>query len=138
MLKLDLNPPRKTLIQFGWIALFGFGLFAGLARWKWGAADWLFYSLLGLGLVMAACAALGMTRAIRPVFIAMVMLAIPIGFVVTHVLLAAIYYVLFTPVAVFFRLTGRDPLHRAWDANAKSYWNVRQRQRSPASYFRLY
>ena len=138
MLKLDLRPPRGNLIQFGWIALFGFGLFAALAHWKWGAPSWLSLGLAGLGLAMAACAAVGAIAVIRPVYIGMIFIAMPIGFVVTHVLLGGIYYVLFTPVALFFKLRGKDPLDRRWDPAARTYWHARERQRTPGSYLRLY
>jgi hypothetical protein len=52
------------------------------------------------------------------------------------ILLGLIYYGMFTPVGLAFRVAGRDPLHRKLDRAAKSYWQVRAR--SPASYLRLY
>jgi hypothetical protein len=38
------------------------------------------------------------------------------------VLLAAVYVLAVTPVGLWHRLT-RDPLQRAWDKSADSYWN---------------
>ncbi len=46
----------------------------------------------------------------------------PIGFVVSFILLAAFYFLLLTPVALVFRLIGRDALGRRFDAVAPSYW----------------
>ena len=65
-------------------------------------------------------------------------IAWPIGMVVATVLLAVIYYGLFTPVALIFRLTGRDKLERKLLPEATSYWKVRETPRTPASYLRLY
>lgn len=140
MLALDLHPPKKTLRQFATIAVVGFGAFAALAHWKWGAPSYVVWGLLGLGIWLGIEAGLDLVErgATRPVFVLMTLVAIPIGFVVSHLLLGSIYFLLFTPVALFFKLRGKDPLQRAWDAKATSYWHTRERPRSPASYFRLH
>ena len=138
MLKLDLQPPEKALIQFGWIGLPGFALLGWIAHAKWGAPQWVFFTLLGLGAAMSICALTRTTTPIRPIFIVMVAIAIPIGFVITNLALLSIWLLLFTPTALLFRLRGKDPLQRAWDGSAKSYWTVRKGPRAPASYLRLY
>ena len=46
----------------------------------------------------------------------------PIGWVVSHLALGIIYYGIFTPVALVFRLMGRDPLNRRLDRQASTYW----------------
>ena len=48
--------------------------------------------------------------------------AFPIGWVVSHALMAAIYYLVITPMAVAMRLLGRDPLDRRFDRDATTYW----------------
>ena len=48
--------------------------------------------------------------------------AMPIGYVVSHVILFAIYFLIFTPIALVFRLIGRDALHRKIDRQAATYW----------------
>ena len=40
-------------------------------------------------------------------------LAFPIGWTVSQVILLLMFYGLFTPIGLVFRLIGRDPLHRA-------------------------
>ncbi len=45
-----------------------------------------------------------------------------ISLVVNFVLLGVMFYVVVTPVALFFRLVGRDPLKRKLDFTAPSYW----------------
>jgi hypothetical protein len=49
------------------------------------------------------------------------------GFFMTHLILALIYYLVFTPVALLMRALGRDPLRLKHDRNAKSYWIKRPR-----------
>lgn len=45
--------------------------------------------------------------------------------VVSFVLLGVIFYGVVTPVALLFRLIGRDALHRRLDAGAATYWIAR-------------
>ena len=139
MIKLDLRPSEKQLRQFGWIALVGFPL-AGvvLTQTPIGAPSWVLWILLGLAGAMGLCALLGLTPVIRPVYVVMMLVSWPIGVVLSTVLLALIYYLLFTPVSLLFKLIGRDPLNRRLDRGATSYWHVREKQRAPASYVRLY
>lgn len=49
-----------------------------------------------------------------------------IGWVNTRLILGLIYYVLFTPIAVLFRIIGKDFLDRLWDAKSRSYWIPRK------------
>jgi hypothetical protein len=62
----------------------------------------------------------------------------PIGWVVTHVIMALIFYLVVTPIGVIMRLTGRDPMERAFDRGAKTYWKPRRSDPSSARYFRQY
>jgi hypothetical protein len=61
-------------------------------------------------------------RLIRPIFIAWMRLAQPIGWVVSRMVLGTIFYGLFTPVACVFRLIGRDVLILKPRPEAASYW----------------
>ena len=59
----------------------------------------------------------------------------PIGFVVSFVLLAVFYFLLLTPVALVFRLIGRDALRRRFDAAAPSYWVPHKTNQDLQRYF---
>jgi hypothetical protein len=43
-----------------------------------------------------------------------------------------------TPVALFFRLTGRDPLRRQLDPSAPSYWTAKEQPQDMRRYLRQY
>jgi hypothetical protein len=94
----------------------------------------------GRALVFAFLAAvlgpLGLIRpsAIRPVFATAIAVTSPIGWVVSRVLLGVIFYAVFTPIALLFRLKGRDTLHRRRNANASTYWQPRQQSSDPLKY----
>jgi hypothetical protein len=63
-------------------------------------------------------------------------LAYPIGWVVSHVLLAATYFLVFTPIGWMMRIFGRDPLERTIDRSARTYWIAHEPGGDPSSYFR--
>ena len=138
MLKIDFNPPKDQLCQFGTIGLAGFTLIGAVATLQFGAPPVVGHIALALAAALGLLGAMEVTAPIKPIYVGMMIIAWPIGMTLSLVMLALIYYGMFTPVAVFFRLTGRDPLARKLDPNAKSYWWVRETQRTPASYLRLY
>jgi hypothetical protein len=41
-----------------------------------------------------------------------------------------------TPVALYFKLIGRDSLERRIDKNVPTYWKPRKQPSGPESYFR--
>lgn len=137
MLKVDFNPPRKQLAQFGLIALFGFPLIGFVIRASFDLPWTVFYVLLGVGIATFAASLID-AQLVRPVFIGLMLIAIPIGLVISFTMMVLIYYLLFTPVGLIFRLFGRDPLVKRPDASLPTYWHVREEPRGAASYLRLY
>lgn len=138
MIKIDFKPPDKQLREFGYFALAGFPIIGAIVTQKFGAPPVVGTILLALGAFMGLAAAFSLRQALMPVYVAMMCLAIPIGFVISNLLLGLIYYGLFTPVGLLFRVTGRDPLQRKIDPQADSYWTVRETPRAAPSYLRLY
>ena len=91
-----------------------------------------------LALLALAITAVGAVwpKVIRPVFVAATALTLPIHAVVSAVVLGIIYYGLFTPIAVVFRLVGRDPLARRRRAGASTWWTAKKAPDDVRSYFR--
>ncbi len=137
---INRNPSERHLRQFGWCAL------AALPLLGWARTDWalpsawdssqrlVFACLLAAG---AALAVLGQLRprALRPLFLAASFTTLPIGLVIGELLLATVYFLVFTPVALVFRLIGRDSLRRPEPA-AASYWQPRAQPQDPLQYYR--
>jgi hypothetical protein len=143
MIEIDFHPSRDTLRQFGWIALAGFLAIAALAwtetlMFKGGlgsARPW----VAGLSLGLAAFA--GLASAFHPpanrwLFVGLSVVAFPIGYVVSHVLLAVLFFGLIAPAGVLMRALGTDPMQRRFDAGQASYWTPARTSRSRDSYFR--
>ena len=142
MIQIDLRPDRRTLRQFGWIALVGFGLLATLAWNEWlmfafGLGAWKQTVVVGLvGLAgLAAFFSLVYPPANLPIYLGLTILVYPIGFVLSYVIMGTIFYLLLAPVGIFFRLTGRDPLMRRFESQTPSYWVDAREARSSDSYF---
>jgi hypothetical protein len=71
----------------------------------------------------------------RIIYLGLILLTFPIGYAVSFILLAAFYFLLLTPLSLFFRLIGRDILCRKFDSNAESYWLSRQPPKNLDNYF---
>ena len=94
--------------------------------------------LLGSLAVVVGLLGLAVPRAIRPIYVGWMVAAFPIGWVVSHLILALIFYGLFTPLAALFRLMGRDALHRKPRPGVDSYFVPKTTPVDPASYLRQY
>jgi len=74
---------------------------------------------------------------IGSVYLALAYAAYPFGAIASVVLLGLIFFAVLTPIALWLRIRGKDPLEKSIDRAKKSYWRVR----SPSNlgrYFKLY
>jgi hypothetical protein len=122
----------STLRQFAavWLVLFlGLAAYHGLLRDR---------HLVGLMLAAIALlfgpAGLVKPRSIRFLFAGAMALTRPIGWVVSRALLAAIFYLVITPLALVFRLIGRDALGRRTGRGAATHWVPRRRRTDARQY----
>ncbi len=77
-------------------------------------------------------------RVVRPFYIAAMLAAFPIGWVVSWLTLGLVYYGVFTPLALGFRLAGRDVLGRRKPRATDSYWTPKPAPDDPGRYLRQY
>ena len=127
------SPKRKVLRQFAGLWLL---FFVALASWRvWrGQVDFQAEMLLLVGIGIGT---LGLWRpaAIRFIYTGWMIAAFPIGWTVSRLMVAAMFYLVFTPVACIFRLMRRDALHLRRE-NVDSYWTPKERPVSVNDYFR--
>jgi len=74
---------------------------------------------------------------LKPVYFIFMVATFPIGLVMGPVIMGLIFYGLFTPVAVIFKVMGRDTMTRKFDPAAKTYW-VEHKDAEPKRYFRQF
>jgi len=97
---------------------------------------------LGCGLAVMALV-IGVAGLLRPalvrwIFVGWMVLAFPIGWAISLVMLALMYYLLLSPVAFVFRLAGRDALLRKPAPGRSSFWIKKETPQDVRSYFRQY
>jgi hypothetical protein len=72
---------------------------------------------------------------IRPVFVGLILLTYPIGWVVSHLLLGFIYFGVVTPIGLVLRATGHDSLGIKVPSG-QSTWKSPTGKTDPGSYLR--
>jgi hypothetical protein len=130
---LPFRPSTRTLRQFAvlWIIFF-----AGISYWHEAfRGSWLLASALAIGIGLFG---LAIPRLMRPVFVVWMSAAFPVGWIVSRVLLACVFYGVFVPVGLCFRLVGRDVLERRYDPRKDTYWTGKNYRTDLAGYFRQF
>src|SRR3954447_25336040 len=136
LVPINWHPDRKTLAEFSEFAMFFLGMVgAPLAHFRGRPT-------LAAGCWAAAVAIrlVGAWRPLRlrPVYLGLTLATWPIGWVVSHLLLALLYYGVVTPIGLAFRLAGRDPLARRFDRDAATYWEPYDPDRGVDRYLRQF
>jgi Saxitoxin biosynthesis operon protein SxtJ len=133
LFQLNLKPSTKEL---RWFAGLWFPLFAAMVAWLLFRRFHASMAALSVAGTVAAlaCAGLVWPGVIRPVYLGMMRLTFPIGWVVSHVILFVAYFLVITPVGFVVRLF-HDPMQRQFDRAARSYWIPRE-QPERSRYFR--
>jgi hypothetical protein len=142
----NFKPSRTQLRGFGVVCLVVFG---GL-----GVQAFFWHSLLRFALsapsarttgvvlwvVAVTCYVLGRVAplALRPLWVVLMAIAWPIGFVVSRVALGIVYFGVLTPIGLLFRALGRDPLARRFEPDRPSYWVARKPVTDVRRYFRQF
>jgi len=146
LIAVNWKPDRRQLRWFGLFSVIGFG----------GIGTWMFFQQRLFGFEFAEATAtvtaqvlwglagfcgvlaLILPVALRPLYVVLTAISLPIGFVLSHVLMAVVFYGLLTPVGLFFRMIGRDPLERKFDRSATTYWVARESVKDVTRYYRQF
>lgn len=91
--------------------------------------------MLTFGVVVAFVGLLK-PSAVRPLYVGMMIASFPAGWLISHLILATVYFTLFTPLALFFRLMGRDSLRLSTSSACPTYLDARPAPGDKRSYFR--
>ena len=136
LIEVNKNPSRRELFWFGAMLAVFLGVVGAVVYWRFDARG-VAYGLWSLGLGIAIVYyAVPTIR--RPIYLGWIYAAYPIGWTISHLLLAVIYYGLLTPIGLIMRLSGRDLMQRRFDPKAKSYWIPRRNVQDPTRYFKQF
>lgn len=136
MLPINRHPTARELRTFGILLAIFAGLVGGLVLWRTGSATWGSAVWIGGGLLALTYQLVPASR--RPIYLGWMYAAFPIGWTVSHLLMALIYFGVLTPIGLALRVVGRDPLERRFDPSARSYWIRYTPERDVERYFKQF
>ena len=129
-------PPARLLRQFAGLFLVFFLALAGWRAWQGQADGW----AAGLAALALSVGLVGLLRpmAVRFIYTGWMIVAFPIGWTISHLALALMFYAVITPVALVFRAIGRDELQLRREEREASYWKPKPGPESVRQYFRQF
>ncbi len=136
LIDINKNPSPKEIRWFGALLAAFFGCLGIVASKRFGAesaAKLLWLCGAGFGVVYYAVPPLR-----RPLYLGWIHAAFPIGWVVSHTVLAASYYLVLAPVGLVMRLLGRDPMARRLTPDSTTYWQPHQQPTDKSRYFKQF
>ena len=136
LIEINRHPTEKELRRFG-VLLAGFVVLAGaFVRWRLGDPA------TARAIWVVGTFATGSYAVVPPlrrwIYLGWLYAAFPVGWTVSHLVLAATYYLVVTPIGLLVRWTRGDPLQRAPDRSAETYWTARRPAGDVRRYFRQF
>ena len=136
LIEIDHNPSSRQLHVFGFIWLLFFAMVGGVLL-KSGSSALVAILVWGIAMMVPAVGWI-VPGFMRFIYVGMAYAAFPIGFVVSHLIMVVVYYLVLTPIGLVMRLLGYDPMNRHFDASADTYWCPREQDNSLDTYFRQF
>jgi hypothetical protein len=110
------------LRKFGLTMGVAFAIFGGLFFWRDHAAAPYLFIVAAAFLLLAGLA----PKALKPIQMIWMTLATVLGWVMTRVLLAIVFFIGITPIAFIARVVGKRFLDLKFDPDRESYWEKRE------------
>lgn len=128
-------PPRKTLRQFAWLFLLVFGTMAGYRAYRGDVGT----ATVALGSVAIVVGVIGTISpsSIRYLYTSWMIAAFPIGWTLSQIVIALLFFAVFTPFAVVFKVMNRDALRLRKNPDG-TYWIRTQSMAQVESYYSQY
>jgi hypothetical protein len=137
MIEINWNPSQKELRFFA----LGVAILVSIAGVFSLRTDPPQYVLLCLVATLAAAMILlGSVKPlwVRPIYLGWMIAVFPIGWIISHLVLAVVYFCIFLPIGAALRMTGYDPLQKSQKPPGDTYWVERKTSPSKQQYFRQY
>jgi hypothetical protein len=137
LIQIRKNPSRRELAWFGAMLAAFLAVVGLIARFRFDAprVAWGLWA----GAVLVAALYYAVPAARRRIYLGWVYLTFPIGWIVSHALLATVYYFVLTPIGLGLRALGRLSIRRGFDPSLPTYWVAHRPSDSPAErYFQQY
>jgi hypothetical protein len=112
------EPEGGSNRAFGVVFAVVFGLIAAWPLIKGGPLRVWAAAVAAIFLVLALAA----PKVLRPLNRAWTAFGVLLGKIISPIMLFVVYVIAVVPTGLILRLRGKDPLHRRFDPEAKSYW----------------
>ncbi|KPK38642.1 MAG: hypothetical protein AMJ65_12580 [Phycisphaerae bacterium SG8_4] len=132
----NLEPTHRQLKVFGLLLGPFFGLIGALLLWRTGT--WTIPAVCWIVALITAIVYHWVPSIKRTMYMAPMTVMYPIGWLVSHALLALVYFGWVTPVGLLMRLFGSDPMRRRFNRQKASHWVRRKPVGNVNRYFRQY
>jgi Saxitoxin biosynthesis operon protein SxtJ len=136
MMRIDHNPGPRELAVFAVVLPVTFALLGLMVAHRLGFIGvrnglWVAGAVLTVAYVAAP-------RLRRPLYVGMSRAVYPIGWLLSHVILLAVFLFVVTPVALLLRVLRHDPMQRRFDSSVPSYWVPHRPAGDPRRYFQQF
>ncbi len=131
LIEINWQPTDRQLRQFALIGSIGLPAIG----WFWGVGSTAMITLAAIGVCLAVVGWL-LPMAVKPLFLALTLIATPIGIAVGELAMLAIYFGLFVPLGCLFRLSKKEAMQLRLDHSRESYWEPKKRPTDVGSYYR--
>jgi Saxitoxin biosynthesis operon protein SxtJ len=135
-MRIDRDPGRRELAVFAAVLPLTFALLGLVVGHRFGLTG-ARNGLWGAGAVLSA-AYYAVPRLRRPLYVGMSRAVYPLGWLLSHVILFAVFLFVLTPMALLLRVGRHDPMHRRFDPSARSYWVPHRSAADPRRYFQQF
>lgn len=130
------NVQRKTLVEFSEASLMIVGMIAApLSLWRGHLR-----TAIVLWTIAMVVRGVGWVKpmALKPLFLGMLLVGWPLGWVVSNLLLAMLFYGVVLPIGLLLRVRRGDVIGRRLDPSRASYWTPIPKVRDPREYLRQF
>jgi hypothetical protein len=125
MIELKIKTPNiQELRSFALTISVALGIVGALVLWRRGPIGFIF---IAIGAVILL-AGLVWPKSLIILYKAWMTLALVLGFIMSHIILALVYYLVLSPIGLFMKMLGKDPLTLKFNPKASSYWVKREKK----------
>lgn len=136
MIEINFHPARKEMRVFAFLEILFFGLISYAIYRKTDSLTVptaIFSIALSVGIL-----GFFFPQWMRIVYVGWMIAVYPIGWLVSHLVMAVVFYLVIWPIGLTLVLMGRDPMQRKIDRQADTYWIARRKDDRTQRYFKQY
>ena len=133
LIQANWQPTPRQLRQFAGTCL----VVLPVLGWLWGVSENVMIAMAGGG-VLIGLVGYALPKSVQPLYLTLMVITTPIGIVLGELAMLTIYFGLFWPMGLVFRLLRRDALQLQLDREQPTYWQSKPQPANVTSYYRQF